>query len=242
MPLLLPQALWVKRTALRLPDASPPWQGLVPGRTPSAPPLRLLLLGESTVSGVGVDRQADALAGQLAAQLAAITGRPVQWQALGRNGADAQACLQDLLPQVLDQRWDLALLVLGVNDTTHLTSRRQWRTRLACLLAGLSSRSVQVGVTAVPPLGRFTALPQPLRGWFGLRSGLLDRDLRQVAARQHALYLPLDLSFESAYLARDDFHPSAAGYREWAAGIARQWAPLVLPGAEPSLSSVEVGT
>ena len=179
------------------------------------------------VSGVGVDRQADALAGQLAAQLAAITGRPVQWQALGRNGADAQACLQDLLPQVLDQRWDLALLVLGVNDTTHLTSRRQWRTRLACLLAGLSSCSVQVGVTAVPPLGRFTALPQPLR---------------QVAARQHALYLPLDLSFESAYLARDDFHPSAAGYREWAAGIARQWAPLVLPGAEPSLSSVEVGT
>ena len=224
LPLLLPQALWVKRTALRLPDALPPWQGTQPGLKSSLPALRLLLLGESTVSGVGVARQADALAGQLASELAAMTGRTVQWQALGRNGADAKACVHALLPQVLEQQWDLALLVLGVNDTTHLTTRRQWRSRLTQLLTGLRLCSRQVGVTAVPPLGRFTALPQPLRGWFGLRSGLLDRDLQQLAARQGARYLSLTLPFEPVFLARDGFHPSAAGYRAWANGIAAQWA------------------
>ncbi|MEH6565251.1 MAG: SGNH/GDSL hydrolase family protein [Halopseudomonas sp.] len=220
--MLLPQALWVKRTALRLPDAAQPWCGLVAGTEPEAAPLRLLLLGESTVSGVGVEQQADGLAGQLAAQLADATGRSVQWQAVGRNGADARDCLHTLLPQVVGQNWDIALLVLGVNDTTHLTSRKQWRARLRQLVAGLAGRAPQVMVAAVPPLGHFSALPQPLRAWFGLRSGLLDADLRRVAAQQQAIYLALDMPFEPAYLARDGFHPSAAGYHIWAGGIIRQ--------------------
>lgn len=229
----------MKRTALRLPDAAQPWHGLMAGRNATSRPLRLLLLGESTVSGVGVARQADALAGQLAEQLAAATGRSVQWQALGRNGADAKVCLQNLLPQIMDQRWDLALLVLGVNDTTHLTSRRQWRSRLQQLFIGLGACSARVLVTGVPPLGQFTALPHPLRGWLGLRSRLLDSDLQKVAALQRVSYLPLDFPFEQAYLARDGFHPSAAGYRKWAAGIVCQLAlePSFAPSAVASAST-----
>ncbi len=222
MPLLLPQALWVKRTALRLPDAETPWHGLVAAGEPLAPPLRLLLLGESTVSGVGVKQQTDGLAGQLAAQLATATGRAVQWQAVGRNGGDARLALQSLLPQVVGQQWDMALLVLGVNDTTHLTSRRRWRRCLQQLVSGLRGCADRVLVTAVPPLGHFSALPQPLRGWFGLRASLLDTDLRAVAVQQRADYLALDMPFKPAYLAADGFHPSAAGYRLWASGIIRQ--------------------
>jgi len=226
---------------LRLPDAAPPWHGLVDGGKSVAPPLRLLLLGESTVSGVGVERQADGLAGQLAGQLAAATGRAVQWQAVGRNGADARLVLQALLPQVLNQQWDMALLVLGVNDTTHLTLRKHWRRRLQQLIVGLHGCAAQVGVTAVPPLGYFNALPQPLRSWFGLRASLLDADLRAVAAQQRAVYLALDMSFKPAYLARDGFHPSAAGYRLWASGILRQLALPASPDGECSDAAIGVG-
>jgi len=195
----------------------------------------LLLLGESTVSGVGVAQQTDGLAGQLAAQLANATGRAVQWRAVGRNGADARLALQALLPQALDQQWDMALLVLGVNDTTHLTSRQHWRQRMQQLIAGLHGCAERVLVTAVPPLGHFSALPQPLRGWFGLRANLLDADLRAVAAQQRAGYLVLDIPFQPAYLARDGFHPSAAGYRLWAEGIVRQLGlPASSAGAEVS--------
>lgn len=221
--MLLPQAIWVKRTALRLPDAQPPWQGVVQAPDGSLEqPLRLLLLGESTVAGVGVEHQEQALAGQLAIQLSQQLGRAVQWQASGRNGAVAADCIEDLLPPVVEQQWDLALIVLGVNDTTHLTSRPRWRRNLQEIIQQLGRCSGQVMLTEVPPLGHFRALPQPLRGWFGLRAGLMSRDLQRVANDSRARYLSLDMPFEPIYLARDGYHPSAAGYQQWAAGIVRQ--------------------
>ena len=159
MPLLLPQALWVKRTALRLPDAAPPWQArALPAQqnTSAGDPLRLLVLGESTVAGVGVADQSLALSGQLAQQWATEQQRPVDWVACGRNGARARDCLADLVPR------------------------------------------------------------------FGLRSGLLDRDLRQVAASAGAVHIAFDLPMEARYLAEDGYHPSAQGYQLWAQGIVRQ--------------------
>ncbi|WP_238870598.1 SGNH/GDSL hydrolase family protein [Halopseudomonas maritima] len=235
--MLLPQAIWVKRTALRLPDAAAPWQGVVPAPAGSLQaPLRLLLIGESTVAGVGVDCQRQALSGQLALQLSQQLGRAVQWQAAGRNGAVAADCLQDLLPQVVDRHWDLALIVLGVNDTTHLTPRPRWRRNLQSLVEQLNGCVGQVMLTEVPPLGHFRALPQPLRGWFGLRAGLMNRDVQQVAAEQGAGYLSLDMPFEAHYLARDGYHPSAEGYRLWAAGIVRQ-----LALSEPAVAGASVG-
>ncbi len=227
MPLLLPQALWVKRTALRLPDAAPPWQGrALPAQQNalSEDALRLLVLGESTVAGVGVAEQGLALSGQLAQQWATDQQRPVDWVACGRNGARARDCLSDLVPTVLDQHWDMVVIVLGVNDTTHLTSRPRWRREIGCMLERFAAVSRRQVLTAVPPLAHFHALPQPLRGWFGLRSGLLDRDLRQVAANAGAVHIAFDLPMEARYLADDGYHPSAQGYQLWAQGIVRQLA------------------
>ncbi|MBQ0743639.1 MAG: SGNH/GDSL hydrolase family protein, partial [Pseudomonas sp.] len=220
-----PQALWVKKTALRLPDAALPWQGVcAPGRSDpssSCSALRLLVIGESTVAGVGVDTQQQALCGQLAQQLADAQSRPVIWQACGRNGATAAVCRQELLPMLEPERWDLVVIVLGVNDTTHLTPRWRWRGELMRLLEHFNARADQVLVTAVPPLGRFHALPQPLRGWFGLRAGLLDLDAQRCCAMGRALHVPMAGIFERHYLARDGYHPSQAGYALWAADILR---------------------
>ncbi|MFD1700060.1 SGNH/GDSL hydrolase family protein [Halopseudomonas phragmitis] len=219
--------MWVKRTALRLPDAAQPWQGCEqPEGVWNVEPLRLLLVGESTVAGVGVDSQAEALAGQLARQLAQATGRAVEWRACGRNGVRAAECRSELLPAVSGQRWDLVVLVLGVNDTTHLTPRWRWRTEVSALITALGASGAQVLVSAVPPLGQFRALPQPLRAWFGLRAGLLDADLRRLVAHSGAAYCTLDIPFQAHYLARDGYHPSAEGYRLWAGSIVRQWLAL----------------
>lgn len=213
----------MKKTALRLPDAALPWEGVSYPSAPTSPAtvsaLRLLLIGESTVSGVGVQTQQQALAGQLAGLLANARSRPVCWQACGRNGATAADCLSDLLPLLGAQQWDLVVLVLGVNDTTHLTPRWSWRRRIHLLLRYFSGRTQQVLVTAVPPLGHFRALPQPLRGWFGLRAGLLDQDLQRCCDAGQARHVPIGLEFEPAMLAHDGYHPSAAGYRRWAEGI-----------------------
>lgn len=208
---------------MRLPDAALPWRGrcdpAASSSGPCAAALHLLLIGESTVAGVGVDTQQQALCGQLAQQMADTWLQPVHWQACGRNGATAAVCRQQLLPGLEQRHWDLVVIVLGVNDTTRLTPRWRWRGELEGLLEHFSARTPQVLFTAVPPLGRFRAVPQPLRSWLGLRAGLLDRDLRRCCASRRALHAPMALSVEAGHLARDGYHPSVIGYQRWAAGI-----------------------
>lgn len=57
-PILMFQGRRLRRTIPRLPEASGPCTGLVSGASPTltSPPLKLLLIGESTAAGVGAAR------------------------------------------------------------------------------------------------------------------------------------------------------------------------------------------
>jgi lysophospholipase L1-like esterase len=192
------------------------------GTTGSGPPLHLTVIGESPVAGVGVATYEDALAAQLARCLAARLGRTVHWTALGENGADAAGVLARLAPQL--EPCDLALLVMGVNDTTHFTRLSTWRDTMRALVAaaGRVCRGPIV-VAGVPPMGRFTALPQPLRWWIGLRAAILDVELeRAVAGLPRVQFVAVPPLLEPGHLASDGYHPSAGGCAAWAAQLADQ--------------------
>ena len=223
-PVALPLAVYTRRKALRLPPAAGLSRG-VAGQALPGEPLRLLVLGESTVVGVGVDQLQAALVGQLALALAVREGRPVAWRACGENGITAEQARERLLPQVLGQPFDLALLVFGVNDTTHLTSLARWEAALGSMAEALVARGAAVAFSSVPPLQHFTALPWLLRRLLGLRAGLLDTRLRQLAVGVGASHHTVDLEFSAEYLARDGYHPSGLGYRVWAQGLAVSLAP-----------------
>ncbi|MDG9921950.1 MULTISPECIES: SGNH/GDSL hydrolase family protein [unclassified Pseudomonas] len=218
-PIALPQALWTRRTALRLPEASGAQSGVV-GVERVGEPLRLLLIGESTVAGVGVEAQETALAGQLARALSARLGHPVAWRACGENGITAGEACERLLPLALSEPADLVLLVFGVNDTTHLSSLSRWEGALRALSQRMAAHGCRVVFTGVPPIQHFSALPWLLRRLLGLRAGLLDSELRRISVQERAQYARLDLQFADDYLARDGYHPSALGYRVWGEGLA----------------------
>jgi lysophospholipase L1-like esterase len=218
-PLVVPQALYTRRGALRLPPAEGPRQGLATAGQAGLP-LRLLVLGESTVVGVGVNSLQAALVGQLAEALAQRCGRPVAWLACGENGITAEQACMRLLPQVLDQPFDLVLLVFGVNDTTHLTPLPRWEAALGSMAEALAAGGARVAFSGVPPLQYFTALPWLLRRLLGLRGALLDQCLRRLATRLGAGHHGVELEFSGDYLARDGYHPSALGYRVWAEALA----------------------
>lgn len=224
LPLLLPMALYSKRTALRLPVAAGAPQGLV-GAADGLAPLRILLLGESTVAGVGVGQLEQALVGQLARSLAVRQGRPVSWRACGENGITAPQASERLLSQALAEPVDLAVLVFGVNDTTHFSSLRAWRQALERMTLALQAQGARVAFTSVPPLQHFAALPWLLRQVLGLRAAQLDRHLQAVACQLGALHCPVELEFAAEYLAEDGYHPSAQGYRVWAEGLALALSP-----------------
>lgn len=219
LPLTLPQALYTRRTALRLPPAAGAQRG-VAGCASGREPLRLLLIGESTVAGVGVEAQESALAGCLAQALAQRLGRPVAWRACGENGITAGQACQNLLPLALAEPADLVLLVFGVNDTTHLSSLSAWRSALRQLCRELGAQGAQVVFTGVPPIQHFSALPWLLRRLLGWRALLLDETLAEISREEGAAHVRLGLNCSPEYLARDGYHPSALGYRVWADGLA----------------------
>lgn len=219
LPLLLVLAVRVRRSALRLPPASGPSQG-VAGATFSGVPLRLALLGESTVAGVGVRLNELALAAQVGEALATRLQRPVAWSACGENGITAPQACERLLLQVLAEPIDLAIVVFGVNDTTHLSSLRAWVSALRQIGKALQGQGARVLFAGVPPIQHFSALPWLLRQVLGARGALLDEQLQRVCRELAAGYHPIEANSAVDYLAEDGYHPSALGYRVWAVGLA----------------------
>src|SRR5688572_32862116 len=89
LPILWLQGRHVRRITPRLPEAAGPTLGTIAG---AGRPLRLLVIGESTVAGVGAPDHAHALTGQIAASLATRTGRGVHWHARSEERRVGKEC------------------------------------------------------------------------------------------------------------------------------------------------------
>ncbi|NCD21072.1 MAG: SGNH/GDSL hydrolase family protein, partial [Actinobacteria bacterium] len=222
----------VRRRIPRLPEAAGPRSGDAAPSAPSPPtaddaaPLSLLVIGESTAVGVGAATQEEALAAHLARALAERSGRHVAWTAVGRSGATARDVLRDLVPEVAGTH-DIAVVVLGVNDTLSLTSPRAWRAAVAQVIGALEPHLTPGGLVVLaglPAVGRFTALPQPLRGVLGRQATTLDGTLATLAQElaPRVLHVPAPVLGSGPMQAVDRFHPSALGYGLWGGHLARE--------------------
>jgi lysophospholipase L1-like esterase len=221
LPLALPMAVRTRRTALRLAPAAGVCEGIA-GAELAGDPVRRLLLGESTVAGVGASCLDFALAGRLALALSGRLQRPVAWHAEGENGITAGEACERLLPLVAGEDYDLVALVFGVNDTTHFSSSQRWLGSLGQLIEHFRGRGARVVCTAVPPMQHFRALPWLLRQLLGWRGALLDRQLSVLALEQGAGYCGVGLEMQPQFLAIDGYHPSVLGYQVWGEHLA-QW-------------------
>ena len=209
-PVLLVQALYTALRTPRLPEAAPGRHSGDGGTTD------LLVVGESTAVGVGVEALDEALVGQLSVCL--FGDRPARWCVIGRNGARVSA-MCTLVSAAAVPRAGLVVVLLGVNDTVKLTSLRRFQGHVRMLVDLLHARGAgRVVIPAVPPVGWFSALPRPLRWLLGWRARQLDTALRGVDARFEHLALTFPPLPE--LLAPDGYHPSARGYALWARLIA----------------------
>lgn len=216
-PLLVAQGAWVRRVTPKLPEADGPRQG----RRGDGPPLRLLIAGDSSAAGVGADHQDRALAGRLADALAR-RGRTVHWRLVARTGVDARE-LATLLDERPPGEFDVAVLVVGVNDVTGRRSAASWRGDLDALRVrlGAGSPGAPVVASGLPPMHRFPALPQPLRAYLGARARAFDAALARWAAdTPRTVHRPLPDLTDPAMVASDGFHPGPGAYAAWGEALA----------------------
>ncbi len=211
-PVLLMQGRRVRRDILRMPEPQGPREGEIG----SGPTLSLLILGDSSAAGVGVAHQDDALSGRLLIRLAPRLR--VRWTVEAKTGwttTDGLNALNDLS----NAKFDVVVVSLGVNDVTTEVSRAAWLAAYQRLVTRLLERhgAKLVVASALPPVDRFVALPQPLRWYLGGQARAFDRDLaRLVGETARVLHLPFDETLDPSDMAEDGFHPGPKVYDAWA--------------------------
>lgn len=190
--------------------------------------IEMVMLGDSTVAGLGAETVEDSLVIQTAQRVADELGRPVQAKGLGVSGA-VTADVRDEQIGRISGPVDVIVIVIGSNDATHLTA--PWKfddlTRSMLERAREEYPEAVVVLGGIPLFGEATALDEPLRSVVDWYAAVLRRVQRQTAtAVDGATFVniateasPRFVGVEDA-MSRDGFHPAATGYGFWADALA----------------------
>ncbi len=221
LPFVLPQGVLLRRNAPRFAGA----KGLNQGSVGAGKTLKLIAVGDSIISGVGVEFLQQALAGTASTEIARQFNCSVSWLALGSIGATSNKVLHTLIPKLPTEAADIFILSVGVNDITSLKRSGTWKANLRKLLLALQRHSPQavIALAGIPPLKGFPLLPQPLRALFGMRGKTFDLIARQEALQHpNVVYVPLEFDPLPEKFSPDGYHPSEESYQEFGVAVAQE--------------------
>jgi lysophospholipase L1-like esterase len=222
LPLSAMQGLWLRKTAIRLPEAS----GVRTGICGRGEKLHLLALGDSIIAGVGTGLIEYSLPVQFADSLAISRECSVCWHIEGANGADISDLRQSITQLTPGQPADVILISIGVNDVTGLSSTGKWRRQVNLLVLELREKWPKANVifAGLPPMGHFPLPPQPLRFTLGQRAATLDSIAANIISRQNGMqHIPTNINPLEQEFSDDGFHPSAESCRYWASVLAQRF-------------------
>ena len=191
----------------------------------SAPPLRLVLLGDSSITAPGVVPTDDSWAHRLAHHLSARYFVDLRSVAVG--GAKMRDVLEYQLPQALALGGDLALVSAGANDALRATPVARLEQELSTIVKTLQKEFPKVGVAGVGDLGTLPRLPDLARSMSRLRARSIDDAIRRVARSHQGVVKARAWGGDwqrftdhaEVTFAQDQFHASGAGHAIFAASI-----------------------
>jgi lysophospholipase L1-like esterase len=219
-PFLLLQGQITRWKVGLLPGAAGETSGLA--GTGGGEPSKLFVIGESTVAGLGARTHELALAGQFAKQLSERIGRPVGWSVVGKNGVTARRTIDELLPQMPDEKFDHILVGLGGNDVMKLSSPQKWRRDMIELLGRLREEApdAPIFLSNCPMIIMSPVIPQPIKGLLWELSRMHDANIIELTRNMPGVYYypqPVDVDLEGFFA--DGIHPSEQGYADWSAAM-----------------------
>jgi lysophospholipase L1-like esterase len=201
----------------------PSFDGLDPSMSvgnPELPPLRLVILGDSTATAPGLDDPDDSWP-RLTAQH--LTPRfSIDLRCLAVGGAKSSDVLKSQVPLALQEQWDIAIVTVGSNDVLNMVPIRRFERHLDRIVEALSQVAGQIILFGVGDLGSIPRLPFPIDTFASGAGHLADRVHRKVAERHGVLKIDqwklTTAAFNSGLhmFSPDLFHPGPEGHRAWA--------------------------
>jgi lysophospholipase L1-like esterase len=187
--------------------------------------IKLVVLGDSTVQGIGATSAKTSLAGQIAEKAANELQKPIHVRAFGKSGATTKDVIDNQIEHI-DDDVDVVVIEVGSNDVTHFTKLDDVRDLTERLIVKIRKTAPQAEII----IGSSGTLDSPV---FGPLRQFVKNRATKVRARQEAVCKQQDVYFmnvakdvEPEFLktpgasASDNFHPSDIGYEIWARPLA----------------------
>lgn len=182
-------------------------------------PVHIAVLGDSSVTGPGLEDPSHSWVAQLADRL--------PWQVHLRSHAVGGSRVRDVLlrqaPAAVAERPDLFVVAVGANDALHATPAGRFTRDLEAMLELLRALAPVVTL-GIGDLSVIPRLPATLRPLVSLRSAAVDRLHASVVAGRHGVVRVPVSQLSDAHFRRggrslfapDLFHPNREGHALWA--------------------------
>jgi hypothetical protein len=229
---------WLSSTSLAR-AAIPQPEGDTVVHTSGTNPARILLVGSGPSIGFGVFSHELALAGHIARQLSALTGRAMDVDVVAEREMTI-ATIGDRLARQPLERYDAVIITVGLIEALTFVPVTTWRRGLEDTIdriRAVGRDGQEIFVVAVPPLGALQRYPAMIRVFGGRHARLLNDQTRELSQRRaRVTYLP----FEAAASQEADRFRGSETYGRWAElispSIAAKLSAFVGQAESPSIS------
>lgn len=237
LPLLYIQGKRVKKRIPRLSEARNP-RGNSTTAEESGKGLKMVVIGESTMAGVGVETHDEGFSGCLAGELSRIWGLDVEWSVHARSGYTVQELTEEILPEIHENGVDLIVVGVGANDAFALNSTWKWKIHITKMIKNVRLRypTAAIVFSQMPPIKEFTAFTPLMKFVMGNLVELYGRILERITINLENVHYvnevitinswaeKFSLEAHKSEFFSDGVHPSRLTYETWAKDMAKQMA------------------
>lgn len=121
--------------------------------------LRIITVGESTITGVGVNTHKEGFTTTLATELARRLNFDINWKVYAKNGYTTKRIQEKIINGVPQKPVDFIVRAIGGNDAFELRSPKKWNKNVYALIISIRRKfeTDPILFITIPPIKEFPA-------------------------------------------------------------------------------------
>lgn len=214
LPVYIFEGLRARANSIRLSPAPGPQFGAVSGQGQA---INLLVIGDSSVAGVGLDHTTNGLTCKMAHKIAEVTGQPVKWRAAGSNSATSSQIRDVVVPNLPHADYTHIYISIGFNDLKNFRSGKAWKKGFGELIYALRTKYPHARIywsNLMSPMN-VPALSWALGAVLEPRRQMINRVGTQLCHERGAIAISVTPGITPEGFCEDGIHAEPIGNQHW---------------------------